>query len=107
MELIGNDRWQAEFRVTEVGRYRYTVEAWVDHFKSWRENLKKHIEAGQHVVMELKSGAELVHRASQRAGGADAAQLQAWAEILQEADPQAKACRLGAERTTSPPDGPL
>ena len=37
MEPIGNDRWQAEFPVAEVGRYRYTIEAWVDHFRSWQE----------------------------------------------------------------------
>jgi starch synthase (maltosyl-transferring) len=73
--------------VTEVGRYRYTIEAWGDHFKSWREDLNKRIEAEQPVAMELKSGAEIVQRASQRAGGEDMTQLEARAKILGEADP--------------------
>ena len=87
MEPMGNDRWQAEFGVPESGRYRYTVEAWVDHFESWRERLQKHVEAGQDVAMELRIGADFVHRASQLAGDVDATQLQAWAEILEAASP--------------------
>ena len=30
MELVGNDRWRGEFRVSSTGAYRYTVEGWVD-----------------------------------------------------------------------------
>ena len=26
-------------RVTEIGRYRYTIEAWADRFKSWQSDL--------------------------------------------------------------------
>src|SRR5699024_5346196 len=43
MQLLGNDRWQGKFKVTEVGRYQYTITAWVDHFKSWRQDLAKRI----------------------------------------------------------------
>jgi starch synthase (maltosyl-transferring) len=86
MESLGNDRWRGEFRVTEVGRYRYTVEAWVDHFKSWQETLRKRLEAGQQTAIELKVGAQLVYRASQRASGPKAEQLRASAEILERAD---------------------
>jgi starch synthase (maltosyl-transferring) len=41
MEFLVNDRWRGEFAVTELGQYRYTVQAWVDHFKSWRQGLLK------------------------------------------------------------------
>src|SRR5580658_4773005 len=53
MASIGNDRWQAAFPLSEVGRYRYTIEAWVDHFRSWQENLRKRVEAGQHSAVDL------------------------------------------------------
>src|SRR5438270_11436948 len=36
LEPIGNDRWRAEFAVDRLGRYKYTVAAWVDPFKTWR-----------------------------------------------------------------------
>src|SRR5438094_5656373 len=30
MAPLVNDRWRASFSAAEVGRYRYTIEAWVD-----------------------------------------------------------------------------
>ena len=41
MALLTNDRWQASFRVTELGRYRYTVTGWVDHFQTWRRGFQE------------------------------------------------------------------
>src|SRR5213080_2358264 len=35
MEFLVNDRWRGSFTVAELGRYHYTLVAWVDHFKSW------------------------------------------------------------------------
>ncbi|HEY3564417.1 MAG TPA: maltotransferase domain-containing protein, partial [Casimicrobiaceae bacterium] len=32
MVALGNDRWRGDFVVPEIGRYRYTVAAWVDAF---------------------------------------------------------------------------
>ena len=39
--LFDNDRWMARFRPDRVGRWRYTVEAWTDHFASWRADWSK------------------------------------------------------------------
>ena len=94
MEAVGNDRWQAEFRVTATGRYRYTVEAWVDRFQSWREDLKKRVDVGLEVSVELQMGAELVRGAARSAAGPDAEQLRAWAESL-EREPAEEAVALG------------
>ena len=38
LAFVVNDRWRASFDVTEVGRYVYTLSAWVDPFRSWRRN---------------------------------------------------------------------
>jgi starch synthase (maltosyl-transferring) len=83
MEPLGNDRWQGEFAVAEVGGYRYTVSAWVDRFASWRRDLAKKVEAGQDVSIDLVVGAELIQQASQRASGPTAEQLRTWATTLQ------------------------
>src|SRR5262244_1270737 len=32
MAPLGNDRWQGRFTVAQLGRYYYTVQAWVDPF---------------------------------------------------------------------------
>src|SRR5690348_5974600 len=53
MTALVNDRWQAEFPVTTMGRYRYTVQGWLDHFKHWARDLVKRVEAGQDVSVDL------------------------------------------------------
>jgi starch synthase (maltosyl-transferring) len=70
MEALPNDLWRAEFTPTEQGRWLYSVAGWVDHFKTWRRDLKKRVEAGQDVALELRVGAALVREAGQRAAQA-------------------------------------
>jgi len=75
MDFLVNDRWRGEFTVTELGQYRYTVQAWVDHFKSWRQGLLKKYDAGLNISIDLLTGAELIERASGRAAGSDTKKL--------------------------------
>jgi starch synthase (maltosyl-transferring) len=75
MVRLSNDRWQGEFIVTDIGIYFYTIEAWVDRFKSWREDLRKKIDAGQDVAVDLMAGAELIGSAASRIGGATGERL--------------------------------
>src|SRR6185503_15274162 len=67
MRPLDNDRWQGTFRVDTLGRYEYTVEAWVDRFASWRQDLSKKAGAGQDVSLELVEGAALLAVAVDRA----------------------------------------
>src|SRR5512133_4138945 len=60
MALVDNDRWQAAFSVATLGRYEYTVEAWIDRFASWRRDLSTKVGAAQEVSLELAEGAALV-----------------------------------------------
>ncbi|HVP22138.1 MAG TPA: alpha-1,4-glucan--maltose-1-phosphate maltosyltransferase [Anaerolineaceae bacterium] len=82
MEPLGNDRWRGSFRVRELGRYRYTVMGWIDHFKSWSRDLRKRVEAKQDVSVELLIGAELVEEARQQATELDASSLASIASAL-------------------------
>jgi starch synthase (maltosyl-transferring) len=72
MTALGNDRWKARFRVLELGRYEYTLQAWIDRFATWRKELSKKAEAGQDVASELLEGAELLTRTARQASAADA-----------------------------------
>jgi starch synthase (maltosyl-transferring) len=78
MEPIGNDRWRAEFSVLNLGRYRYTVEGWVDHFETWRTDLIKRIADSQDVAVELQIGVALIKDAATRAAKSDAELLLQW-----------------------------
>jgi len=75
MEPLVNDRWRGQFHVYELGRYLYTIKAWVDHFKTWRRSLRKKIDAGQDVSVDLLIGRKLIEEAVPRAKGARAKAL--------------------------------
>jgi starch synthase (maltosyl-transferring) len=77
-----SDRWTARFAVPELGRYEYTVQAWVDRFGSWRRDLAKKADAGQDVSSDLLEGADLVARTASRAVETDADWLRGRAALL-------------------------
>jgi starch synthase (maltosyl-transferring) len=97
MEPLGNDRWRASFRVQELGRYRYTVQGWVDHFKTWSRDLGKRVEAGQDVSVDLLIGAALIEAARERADGVDKEWLSAFAKALQAGGDEASRHALSPE----------
>ena len=81
MSPLVNDHWAGEFTVRELGPYRYTICAWIDHFASWRQDLSRRVQA-EDIAVALQVGAQLVAQAAQRADGGDAERLRGWADIL-------------------------
>lgn len=75
LEPLINDRWRGSFEIEEIGKYHYTIWAWVDHFKTWTRDLAKRIDAGQDISVDLLIGAELVEAAANRAPEDSANQL--------------------------------
>src|SRR4051794_11750709 len=68
MHFVDNDRWRGVCALNEVGVYEYTVEAWTDSFRSWREEFRKKFEAGvTNLSSEALEGAEMIETASKRA----------------------------------------
>jgi starch synthase (maltosyl-transferring) len=86
---LDNDRWRGTFPATRIGRYRFTIEVWIDQFSTWAAAFAKRVEAGQDVRVELRIGAALVRAAAKRARGGDARQLSAWADRLEAGDGEA------------------
>jgi starch synthase (maltosyl-transferring) len=61
MEPLGNDQWLGAFTVEKLGRWQYSIVAWVDRFASWRHELERKVEAGQaDLSSELEEGAALL-----------------------------------------------
>jgi starch synthase (maltosyl-transferring) len=87
MEFISNDRWRATFIVTGIGRYLYTVQAWIDRFGSWRRDLEKKLAARQVEPLDFLIGAQLVEEASRRSSGLDATKLREAAATLRTVKP--------------------
>jgi len=82
MRPLVNDRWSAAFRVSELGRYGFRVQGWVDHFETWRRDLLKRIKAESDSPVDYLIGADLVAAAADRASGGDAAWLRERAAVL-------------------------
>jgi len=58
--FVTNDRWRASFLLAELGVWEYTAVAWIDRFATWQRDLRKRLEAGQDVTVDLLIGAELI-----------------------------------------------
>jgi len=91
MRPIGNDRWRGRFEVGRLGRYRYTVAAWVDHYATWRRELARRVDPAD-IAVAIEVGARLVEDAAERALAAEPAQatrLRAAAAALRQSDASA------------------
>jgi starch synthase (maltosyl-transferring) len=61
LEPIGNDAFSGSFAVTSCGRWEYVVEAWSDRAATWRDELRRKVEAGQEDLSgELAEGEQLL-----------------------------------------------
>ena len=90
MEALVNDRFAGSFTVTDMGRWEYTVEGWVDHFETWRRDMRKRKAARQDLSLEFVRGEQLVQEAAARASGEEARWLAQWATRIADAalDPE-------------------
>src|SRR5918996_4064774 len=69
---INGVRWAGELTVETQGRWEWTIEAWSDLFATWRDELQRKLEAGQHDLCgELSEGVVLLEEALERVDGAD------------------------------------
>jgi starch synthase (maltosyl-transferring) len=82
LTFLENDLWSGEFMVTDLGTYRYTVEGWVDHFRTWQKDLSKKFEAGQNMDVDLQIGLDFIGKVNKRATGEDNRTLDAVSEDL-------------------------
>lgn len=63
MNFLRNDRWEASFIAKSIGITSYTIHAWVDHFRTWQQDLLKKYQAGLDVTIDLLVGVELIEKA--------------------------------------------
>ena len=45
MSALDNDSWTGSFPAEKLGSWRFTLQAWVDHFATWCFDLKKRLAA--------------------------------------------------------------
>ena len=84
MKALGNDVWEAEFSPPAIGRYRYSVTAWVDAFESWRHDMARRVELDD-IRIASQVGALEIAAAAERAAGVDRKTLARWGMELHSA----------------------
>ena len=84
MVPLGNDRFAATFEVDAVGRYEFTVEAWVDRFVTWRSDLVTRLAADSATDVDLTIGADLLDEMAADVGPTDGAALGKTADVLRD-----------------------
>ena len=73
MRPIDNDRWSGHIELLRNRRHVYAIEAWRDAFGSWRDGLRKKLDASVAVPSEIEEGRLLAEAALRRADDAGAA----------------------------------
>ncbi len=97
MKLMSGDSWRGGFSAVAMGSYRYTIEAWIDRFKTWRGDLTRRINANQDLRIELLIGAEVIEDAARQAAGPEAQALRDWAQRLREKSAQESGAAVALE----------
>lgn len=82
MQFIENDLWMGQFIVEELGPYLYTIEGWVDQFRTWQKDLKKKFEAGQDIRVDVLIGIEHLERAVKRTSKNDRKKLSEYINVF-------------------------
>lgn len=105
LEQLEPDRWRASFTPDVIGAWQYTVAAWIDGYASWAQGLRRKLEAGQDVELELRAGAEMIEAAAHRAAGGQhpgAGKLREVASVVRTPGDQASraAAALSTEAST-------
>lgn len=60
MQLGDNDVWSASFVCGRIGTYQYRIEAWIDKFSLWYDNIRKWASAGEDITGDLHDGLRLI-----------------------------------------------
>jgi len=81
-------QWAGAFPVDQLGHWLWRVEAWTDRFATWREEVRRKIDAGQNDLSgELSEVVVLLQGIAGRASGEDERRLERVVEVV--ADPRA------------------
>lgn len=80
-----NDRWRGQFTVDELGRYEYTIQAYVERYLSWVDEITKKNLPGADLKSELLEGLAIIKQSLALAEDDDRGKLARIASRMEEA----------------------
>lgn len=60
MTPLANDRWRAALPLRRLGRYRFAIEAWPDHYGTFAHDLAKKRTANLDITLDIEEGRRLI-----------------------------------------------
>jgi starch synthase (maltosyl-transferring) len=94
-----DDRWQAAFDLSRIGRYQFRVLAWLDVYGGFVRDLRRKREAKQDVALDLREGADLLRAECKHASGPAQVALNKILEAFDSLPPDDRAELLTAPET--------
>lgn len=88
MEPGSNDEWKGEFTVEDAGTYSFIIQAWVDEYATWLQNITKWHTAGENISQDLAVGLNLLRKIQKLCSGTDRGHIKAALEKASEATPE-------------------
>lgn len=82
MRFRENDRWEGYFLIEELGTYYYTLQGWVDHFKSWQKDLRKKFDAGHDLGVDILIGIKYIEETILRIPETDGKKLKKLYDLM-------------------------
>lgn len=82
MKFLNNDAWIGSFPIAKEVDYLYTVRGYISEFSSWVHDLKKKIDAGRDITVDLQIGSALISETAKRCRKAYADKLHQVAKKL-------------------------
>ncbi|MFH1674387.1 MAG: alpha-1,4-glucan--maltose-1-phosphate maltosyltransferase [Pseudomonadota bacterium] len=98
MKMGANDRWEGMFTIEELCMYYYTVQGWIDRFATWQKDVRKKIDAGQDISVDILTGTEYISSAAKRGTGNDTRRLKELSSLLREEKDISRASSLALGR---------
>jgi starch synthase (maltosyl-transferring) len=98
LTALRDDRYAASFLVDALGRWQFTVEGWVDEFRSFQRVLERKLQGAtpDDVVMQLRQGAHLFKSLAKRVPPSERHRLLEAARLLDDAPRDPAAARATA-----------
>jgi len=99
LTLVGNDRWQGSFTPGRIGRWHFTVEAWLDEYATLAHGIEAKHKAGVDIASELIEARAFLQRLTGKTTPCAQGTLQKVETAFGSGDP-AKAVEVVTEATT-------
>ncbi|PRX55464.1 alpha-1,4-glucan--maltose-1-phosphate maltosyltransferase [Flagellimonas meridianipacifica] len=99
MEHLGNDVYQATFKVEKQGFYTYKIQGWVDYALNWQHGVEAKLADGQHLKSELLDGIQYLKFLAKKAGAEDKKKLKEWISKFEDESTYEEAVNFAASDT--------